>query len=273
MDGVLSEEFIKNLSYTDFIALINQTNVPPGSFSTLTKWKINSEISVNSTIFEAACTTGFSLLNLIKSRQCNGVGVDISRASIEAAIKNSHAMNLQEKTKFFCRDATKFTSGKPFSHVILGAALGFFSDPGLMINNIIRNILVDGGFVLASPFYATNEFPENLIKETQKTLGISPTLKGYKEIMKHYRGMEIIFEDRCSSILESDEEIEHYCDSTINRSCVELKVTKDSIYNIMFERLKKIREVCNQIREYQNYTVLVLQIDKKTYPNRYIEIF
>ncbi len=56
----ITPEFIKQLSYTDFVGFINQWNVLPGSYSTLSKWAIYSRMNKNSRLLEVACTTGFS---------------------------------------------------------------------------------------------------------------------------------------------------------------------------------------------------------------------
>jgi len=56
----ITPEFIKQLSYTDFVGFVNQWNVLPGSYSTLSKWANYSRMDKNSRLLEVACTTGFS---------------------------------------------------------------------------------------------------------------------------------------------------------------------------------------------------------------------
>lgn len=268
----LTVEYINNLSYTAFIGLINQTNVPPGSFSTLTHWRLNSGITQASTIFEVACTTGFSLLNLVQATNCKGTGVDISLSSIERAKKNAIQMNLLDKTQFFCEDATVFKSKEKFSHVILGAALGFFPNPTLMINNIF-SLVENQAYLLASPFYSIKEVPKEVIEESKRILNIIPTIHGYKEIMKVYKGFDIFYENRLSSIPETEEEIKHYCDSTITRCCQDLFISDNELYDLLFKRLYQIKQISNKLRDYQNYSILVLRYNKNTFPNRFVELF
>ncbi|MEI7463409.1 MAG: hypothetical protein WCK03_03370 [Candidatus Taylorbacteria bacterium] len=44
----ITPEYIKGLSYTDFVGLINQWNVLPGSHVTLSKWAYFSGLNKNS---------------------------------------------------------------------------------------------------------------------------------------------------------------------------------------------------------------------------------
>ena len=267
-----SESFINNLSYTDFIALINQTNVPPGSYSTLTRWRINSGLNSESTLFEAACSTGFSILNLIKNSGCKGIGADISQASIQSAHKNAARMGLTHHASFFCEDATTFKSHDRFSHIVVGASFGFFQNPKAMIENLF-SMVGESAYLLASPFYAVREVPAETIVRSQRILGITPTIQKYKEIMKLYRGFNVEYEDRLDSIPETQEEIQHYCHSTISRACRELQIKDEMTYEILFKRLQKIKEISNELRQYQEYSVLVLKYDREIYPHRYVELF
>ncbi|PJD94931.1 MAG: hypothetical protein CK425_10260 [Parachlamydia sp.] len=272
MTTEISEKDIKSLNYIDFIALINQTNVPPGSFSTLTRWKVNSGMNAASNIFEIACTTGFSLLNLIKSLKCRGVGVDISKASIEAAKQNAVEMDLQTLADFHCHDASTYKTDEIYSHIIVGASLGFFTNPKLMIENIF-SMVHEEAYILASPFYAVKEVPSQIVEDCQRILGITPTVQNYKETMRLYRGFDIEYEDRLSSFCETEDELKHYCDSTIVRACQRLGITSSSLYDLLYKRLYEVKNVCNTLRNYQNYSVLVLKYNRKHYPNRYVELF
>lgn len=268
----ITQEQIDSLSYTDFVAFVNQTNVPPGSYSTLTKWRVNSGIDTNSNIFEAACTTGFSIINLAKSANCGGVGVDIHQQSVEKARLNAKNAGLDTKIDFACLDASTYKAETQFTHIVLGAALGFFADPMQMLNNI-RSMVGEIAFILAAPFYAVKEVPQDVVRKAQQVLDITPTIHGYKDIMRLYNGFIVDFEDRQESVPETDSEIQHYCTSTITRACKELNINDSESYDKLYARLYAIKQICNELRQYQRYSVLVLKYDKAMYPNRYVEIF
>lgn len=263
---------IKEMSYTDFIGLVNQWNVLPGAFTTLSKWITFSNITVKSHILEVACTTGFSSRGITELTECSGVGIDISKPSVDQAIYNQKHYLGTDRIKYLCVNGYKFQSEKKFTHIVFGASLRFFPDPRKMLKKSL-SLLTDNGYVLSSEFFVNKKIPTHLVKRAKDIFGINVTQVGYKDVMKIYEGLEVIYEDRNNLIPETDEELKHYCKSTIDRAKKRLNIKNDEIYKTMFDRLFAIKEMSNLLRPYQNYNVLVLRYKKDTYPDRYIELF
>jgi len=268
----MTTQEIIELSYTDFIGLINQWNVLPGSYVTLSKWKHFSGLNKNSKLLEVACTTGFSSRELSLLSGCSGEGFDLSEKSIERAIynKNRYAPNI--KFSYSVADGYKYSTKNKFTHIVVGASLGFFPDPNKMVQKCIT-MLKDGGYILASPFYVIKPLPIELIEKARKVFGITPTLISYKEIMKLYNKLEIIFEEHNNLVQETEEELNYYCACTIDRACDILKINDKEIYNTMYDRLYEIKKMSNDLRPYQMYTVMVLRYRESIYPNRFVELF
>lgn len=272
MKRIQSTKEINEMSYTDFVGFINQWNVLPGAHTTLSKWAIFSKMNKSSNILEIACSTGFSSRELGILTRCKGKAFDISKSSVKAAIYNKRAYAPNIKISYSVKDGYQFKSAQKFSHIVIGAALKFFPEPERMLKKCI-SLLKEEGIILASPFYIKSKIPKKLILEFKKVFGIQPTIESYKEIMKIYRNLEILFEERNSLIKETEEEISHYCHSTIKRACRLRNISDKNLYNTMFQRLYKIKIMSNKLRPYQGYTVLVLRYRSKVYPNRYIELF
>jgi SAM-dependent methyltransferase len=263
---------LKALSYTDFVGYINQWNVLPGSYSTLSKWQNYSHLNQNSRLLEVACTTGFSSRELAKTSGCQGVGIDISKKSIEAAKNNLQEYAPEVKIDYFHQDAYTFRPTQKFSHIAVGASLKFFPDPKKMFDLCV-SWLNDGGFLLASPFYVNKKIPTSLVSEFEKIFNISPTQVPYKEIMALYQPLEIIFEERNDLIPETEDELKYYCNSTISRICQTQNIEDPNIKEVIYQRLYDIKRMSNLLRPYQGYTVLVLRYEKNVYPNRFVELF
>src|SRR3989344_4923747 len=259
------------MPYTDFVGFINQWNVLPGAFSTLSKWRVFSNLNEDSKILEVACTTGFSSRELAIMSNCSGKAFDISERSVKAAMENKKKYSPKIKIEYFVEDGYKFKTGEKFTHIIIGASLKFFPKPEEMLK-ICLSYLEDGGFILASPFYIKSLIPESLVSEFEKVFGIRPTTESYKDIIKIYNGLEIIYEERNDLIEETREELEHYCNSTIKRSCKEKKINDRGLFDIMYKRLMEIKLMSNKLRPYQGYSVLVLRYRKDIYPDRYVEM-
>lgn len=270
--NIITKEYIDNLSYTDFVGLINQWNVLPGAYTTLSKWKVYSGLNEESKLLEVACTTGFSSRELALLSGCAGEGFDLSEKSVETAILNQKKYAPNIDFKYTAVDGYKYKSNNLFTHIVVGASLGFFPEPDKMLEKCTE-LLEDGGYLLASPFYVTKSLPEDLIKRAQKVFNITPTNIFYKEIMSLYNKLEIVFEERNNLIQETDEEIGYYCKSTIDRACDVLNIQDKDIYEALFNRLYEIKKMSNDLRPYQMYSVLVLRYRKAIYPNRFVELF
>jgi len=269
---VITAEYIKNISYTDFIGLVNQWNVPPGAHTTLSKWACFSRLTQKSKLLEIACTTGFSSRELSLYSGCSGEAFDFSEEEIEMAKYNKKKYAPQIDFSYFVADGYKYKPKSKFTHIVIGASLGFFQYPDKMLEKCI-NMLEDDGYILAAPFYLIKPLPNNLIKKAKRIFGITPTTVSYKEVVKLYNKLEIIFEDHNRLIQESEEELDYYCMCTIDRACKMLNIEDPKIYKSMYDRLYEIKKMSNDLRPYQMYSVLVLRYRKSVYPNRFVELF
>src|SRR3989344_1747346 len=206
----ITVEDIEKMSYPDFVGFINQWNVLPGAHVTLSKWRVFSQIDSKSRILEVACTTGFSSRELALMTGCSGQAFDISQTSIDAANHNKNVYAPQIKIGYTREDGYKFQTSERFTHILVGGALKFFPRPQEMLDKCV-NLLIDGGYLLASPFYIQTPIPESLVTEFQSVFGMKPTTEPYKDIMKLYKGFEIIYEEHNELGQETSEELSHYC--------------------------------------------------------------
>ena len=269
---ILSAEYIKSISYTDFVGLINQWNVLPGAYVTLSKWVKFSNLNSNSKILEIACTTGFTSREIALATGCSGLGLDISEASVKMAKYNKKTYAPNIDIEYICKDGYKFESKDKYTHIIFGAALRFFSNPEKMIKKSLE-FLIDGGILLSSEFYVVKPIPKELINKAKKIFNFTPTEIPYKEVMKMYQGLDIVYEDKNSLFKETPEELQYYCKSTVDRACKMLNIADKKISKAIFDRLYEIKEMSNELRPYQNFNVLITRYRKSIYPNRYVELF
>lgn len=268
----ITVDYINQLSYTDFVGLINQWNVLPGSYTTLSKWRVFSQLNDSSRLLEIACTTGFSSRELALQSGCSGQGIDISEKSVAMAKYNREQYAPGSNLIYTVANGYEYTPENKFTHIVIGAALGFFPNPKKMLDHC-TSLLEDGGYVLASPFYAISDIPDDLITRAQAVFNITPTTVSYKEIMKHYKDLEIVYEDKNELIQETEEELAYYCTSTVDRAAKMLKVVNVDVMRALYNRLYAIKKMSNDLRPYQRYSVLVLKYREGIYPNRFVELF
>ncbi|MGI6278641.1 MAG: class I SAM-dependent methyltransferase [Patescibacteria group bacterium] len=254
------------------MGLVNQWNVPPGAFSTVNKWAKFGNVNQDSNVLELGCSTGFSLRELTALTSCRGLGIDISEASVKTATLNKNLCTPGARIKYKKIDAYKFQPTEKFSHVVFGAALRFFPNPPKILK-LATGWLTDPGYILSCEFYTIQPIPKNLVEKAKKIFDIEITQVGYKEVMKIYHDLELIYEERNSIFEETAEELSFYCQSTISRACKLLNITDKKIYDAMYKRLYEIKNMSNRLRPYQNYNVLVHRFRKKFYQKRFVELF
>ncbi len=270
----LTKEEIKKLNYTEFLSLVDQWNVPPGSISTINEWAVFGHVNKDSRVLEIACSTGFSGRELSKFTGCSVYGIDICANSIIKARSAAEYYAPNCNLTYEQVDLYNFDTDKKFTHIIIGAAIQFFKDKEKFIE-IISNLLEDGGLILASPYYLKdNPLPEELIKESENVIEITPTNFGYETAMNFYKNFEIIYQSRKDIIIETKCQMEKYAYDTVRRSCELSNITcNQEAFNYLYQRLYEIKNICNRIHSYHSYSVLVLRFTKKIYPNRFVELF
>lgn len=268
----LSPINIKTLSYTSFVGLVNQWNVPPGAYNTLSKWRVFGDITTDSNVLEIACTTGFSSRELALATGCKATGIDISADSVEAAKLNQKLYAPKASLSYRTMDATKFDSGEKYSHIILGAALRFFPNPDLALKHFL-SLLTPGGSILSCEFYVDNTIPEELVEKARLVFDITVTQQDYKTVMKPYEGLTLLYEDRCIPELETKQELHYYCDSTIEAFARRNPAFATDTLQAMNDRLYDIKKMSNDLRPYQRYNVLIHKRDERIFPHRYTELF
>lgn len=84
----------------------------------------------------------------------------------------------------------------------------------------------------------TKSIPKSICEDFYKIFDIYPTNSSYKEVMKIYNGLEMYYEDKNKPVPETNEELFHYCNSTIskyfNEKGISLKY-KDSLQPVVID--------------------------------------
>lgn len=272
MTNSLSAAELHSLAYPDFVGHINQWNVLPGAYSTISQWATFGRVDKTSSVLQVACTTGFQARELAVLTGCRGMGFDLSEIAVQRARENLADYAPDADVSYVCANGYHFDTTERFTHIAVGGGLRFFPDPDAMLQRAL-GFLSGDGYVLASPFWVVSSIPDTLLIEAAKVFGITPTTEGYKEVMRLYRNLEIIYENKQELELETDDELDEYCTQTIERALRKGYVDGPEGANAAFRRLREIRAMSNELRPYQRYSTLVLRYRRNTYPSRYVELF
>ena len=263
---------IKGMSYTQFVGFINQWNVPPGSLNTINQWSVFGHVTNNSRVLEIACTTGLSSREIARITNCSAVGIDICPASIEAAKKNAIVYGPGLDLEYICQDACTYEREEKFTHVIIGACLGFFSNPQVILNRL-PSFFQHEGYILASPYYSAGDMPKSIIDDCKRVIGITPTTIEYDAMRDIYSDFEVMYENRCCIKLETEKQIKKYVVDCVENACKLRNIKNELVKNTIYNRLYEIKYVSNELHRYQAYSVMVLRYLESVYPYKLIELF
>lgn len=265
-------EEVWSAPYPDFIAMVNQTNVPPGAHTTLNTWALHSRLGPESTLLDVACTTGFTSRELARLTGCAAVGFDLSKDAVALACYNHHTTAPELDLSYVQADGRTFDPGRRFTHIAVGAALGFFPDPAAMAARLLHH-LHDGGHILAAPFWSDADLPEQIADLRRDVFGITSPLEARHQALTLFHGLDVLHQQDHHITPETDEDIDHYCASTITRACAQAGVDDSAVREAMLDRLRQIKHATNRLRKYLRYSVLVLRYNAADHPARYVELF
>lgn len=256
-----SSEEIEKLSYTDFISLIKEENRPSGGKKTIREIVMNSFITCNSNVLEIGCTNGFSSIEMNKLTNCNVIGIDINKNSIQNAREKILLNHLNEEKVSFeygnAEDLSNFDD-ESFDLIICGNAISFISDKGKALKEMIR-VLKPNGFISIVPIWYKCIPREDVINKVNKELGFN--IKCYYEndwldFSKY--GLELYLKKDFEFIYSTKEQIENYVNYMID-SKEHLKIYSEKDINLMKKRWQRIIEVFNENLSFTNYSVILLR--------------
>lgn len=272
MENSITKKTIEEMTYTQFVAYIDQWNVPPGALDTINQWSVFGHVQSDSNVLEVACTTGLSSREIARITGCRAKGIDICSDSIKSAQYNSLRYGKGLQLEYECIDACEFEPQEKYTHMIIGAALGFFKNQNLFLSKM-PNFFAESGYILASPYYGKGTMPESLKAECRRVIGITPTTMSYDDVRNIYADFEVAYEKRNEIVLETEKQIEKYTLDSVKRACEIRKVESEEVFDAMYKRLYEIKKVSNELHAYQAYSVLVLRYLEDVYPNKFLELF
>lgn len=202
---------------------------------------------------------------------CSGIGFDLNQSAIVAASANAAQEILSNRLQYVEADGYSFSPPHIPTHVVLGAALRFFTDPEKMLARAL-SWFGDHGFVLAAEFSAEG-YDDHFFKIRREVFGVSGLPPTSAQVLEFYEGLEIFFQNKFRPTIETEAQVEHYCRSTTKRFCLERGLNDFDVAEAVYERLIQIKQMTNALRAKQTCHTFVFRFVRKDYPARYVELF
>ncbi len=252
---------IKQLSYTDFISLIKEENRPSGGKKTIREIAINSFINDKSNVLEIGCTNGFSSLEINKLVNCNVVGIDINKNSIDNANEKIKLNGLDENKIRFeygnAEDLSQF-GDNTFDLIICGNAISFINNKGKAFEELIR-VLKPNGFISIVPIWYKEKPNADVIKKVNKELGFEIVCYYEKDWLDFTdKKLELYYKKDYHFIYCTKEQIEIYVNNMID-SKNHLKIYNNDELKVIKDRWINTINIFNENLSMTNYSIILLR--------------
>lgn len=249
---------IQKLNYVDFMAVLQETNRPPGGQNAIRILLQNTFLNSKSRVLDVGCNTGFSTFEIAHLIQCKVIGLDLNKKMIRAAkekLKQNHP-EIKKTVRFIIGDAQQLPfPDNTFDLVMSGGSTAFIENIPRALQEYVR-VAKPWKFVGDVNFFFHETPPPRLLGRVNTLTGTVFQNWDKEFWIDQYRraGLEIysLAEAKMSPV--SDQRIREYC-----RYLVDRQSWSDRTKESAFKRVFRTMRIFNQEHQYLSYGVFVLR--------------
>lgn len=172
--NTITKEYIKSLSYTDFISFIKETNRCPGGKNSIKEIVQNTFTEQNSKILDVGSNTGFNSLEFAHITKSKVHGIDISESCVNEANNtlDKDTEDVKKRVTFKVGSACDilFEDGY-FDLVMCGGATSFMDDKGKAVSEYFR-VLKPWGFLATTQLFYSKKPPTKVLDAVSRIIGV-----------------------------------------------------------------------------------------------------
>lgn len=259
----LTSTDIEKMEYTDFIALLKETNRCPGGKKTIRRIRELLHVDAQTKILDVGCNTGFTSLELARITPARVWGIDVSESCVIEAkeLLAQDVEDMQSRVTFQVGSAYAIPfPDNEFDLVMVGGATSFMDDKSAAINEYLR-VLKPWGFLVSSPLTYHTEPPQKVIDDVSAEIGvrIEPLKSGdwAKKVRKTNEAFETYFEESCSLSPRTSEEIKSHVEYFLNKT--HIKDLPEEVREAIRKRWLQTLGVFNENHKYLGYDMVLFR--------------
>lgn len=252
----LQKEDIKEMSYVQFLAAIDEVNRPPGGKDSIRRIVQNTFLNRESRVLDVGCNTGYSTFEIAHLAKCHVTGVDISPEMIVTANRRNQTDVYKNLIEFKVADGMNLPfHGEIFDVTISGGSTAFIDDKVRALQEYTR-VTKMWGFVVDINLFYKREIPTKVIESLNTAMGINiqPWTKDYWVNLYKKTDLEIYHTYFDDVYAPSDTEITEYCKEMANK----VDATDDA-RSIIQERLTGLMTLFSENNSYLSYGIFILR--------------
>ena len=259
----LTEADIEQMNYTDFIALLDETNRCPGGKKTICRIRELIRIDDKTNILDIGSNTGFTSLELARITPANISGIDISESCVNQAKKSLSEDIKSVRSRVTFQVASSYSIPFPddnFDLIMAGGATGFMDDKSKAIREYLR-VLKPWGFLVMSPLTYHTQPPQQIVDNVSKIIGttIKPmTTKDWVNTVDEVtKDFELYFNEPHKLSPRTSKEIDEYVDYFLKKDHV--KNLPEVVKEAIRKRWLSILKVFNENHKFLGYSIIVFR--------------
>ncbi len=252
----LSKAQIEEMGYVDFMALLNETNRPPGGKDAVRQLVLNTFLTETSSVLDVGCNTGYCTFEIAHLARCNVTGLDINENMIKTAQSNleNDLPELRKKMKFMAGDAEKLPFGEgTFDLVMSGGSTAFVPDKQKAIKEYAR-VCKPWGFVGDLCFFYHTDPPKKVIDDINTLLGTNIEVwgKDYWLNLQKKCDLERYYEYTQLVGYKTEKDVEEYCEIMITNAGF-----PDETQKVGAKKMAAYMNLFNKNHKYLSYGVFI----------------
>jgi SAM-dependent methyltransferase len=231
------------MTYTEFVALVQEENRPSGGEATFSDIVINSHLFSGATVLEVGCTTGFSSLEVARLVPVHVEGIDVCQKSVEIAKSKYEAEKeeLRGTARFGVASAYELPfPDSSFDLLITGNATSFMHEKDKAFDEYLR-VTKPNGFISIVPLWYEKSPPPDLVSQVGNTIGctLTPLNRQFWIDALMSAGLEITYEQDYEYDIPCASKLQDYCEFVLNRPhLVNLEADlREAIYKRLYETM------------------------------------
>ena len=259
----LTKTDIEQMSYTDFIALLDETNRCPGGKKTIRRIRELVHIDDKTKILDVGSNTGFTSLELARITPANISGIDVSESCVSQAKKSLSKDTESIRSRVTFQVASAYSIPFPndnFDLIMVGGATGFMDDKSKAISEYLR-VLRPWGFLVMSPLTYHTQPPQQIVDNISEIIGttIKPmTTKDWvNTVDAATKDFELYFNEPHNLSPRTSREIDEYVDYFLKKDHV--KNLPEVVRGAIRNRWLSILKVFNENHKFLGYSIIVFR--------------
>jgi ubiquinone/menaquinone biosynthesis C-methylase UbiE len=254
---------IREMTYTDFIALLKETNRCPGGKKTIRRIRELIHIDDKTKILDVGSNTGFTSLEFARITPATISGIDVSESCVREAreLLSYDTESVKSRVTFSAASAYDIPfPDNTFDIVMVGGATSFMDDKRKAVAEYLR-VLKPWGLLVSSPLSYHTHPPKKVVDEVSNIIGvqIKPMTKNdwINTVVDATQDFELYFDESHALSPRTEEEIEQYINYFINKD--HIKSMPHYVQNVIKEKWASILKVFNENHKYLGYDIVIFR--------------